>query len=226
MSADDRDADAGAPERIVALADVAQLLAVALEAFDGRLKSRWSDALRPLLLAPGATTTAAQRIARRRTRLAAFSCVCGPMPLLSAWGTPSGRWALMQPAAMLSRLCALAIALRPGVMRACVRRPAREALADALGPAFEPLNARALRGAAVPAPQAARGPVDWAWVGLRDVSRAGLWPSRSVRRWVLLSMPLRASAGPCPPRPSREQVVLAMTEVDVWFKDSQPAQAI
>lgn len=204
---------------VAALADVSQGLARRLDDLRGGLDPHWRARLQPGL--DFVCGTGARR-ASSRTRLAAFVSLCGPLPALAALATPAGRWSLLPCAALLARLCALALALRPGVLRACVRREAREALSRAIGPAFAPLQCAPAQGAALRAGDAARSPQDWAWTGFRDVARCGLWPARSVRRSVVLALPPRATriCIAARVRASPPELLQTMACVEAWFDDA------
>jgi Bacterial type III secretion protein (HrpB4) len=204
---------------VAALADASQALARRLDDLRGGLDPHWRMRLQPGL--EFVCGIGARRVSPR-VCLAAFVSLCGPLPALPALATPAGRWSLLPCAALQARLCALALALRPGVLRACVRREARKALAHAIGPAFAPLQCAPAHGAALPAGDAARSPQDWAWTGFRDVARCGLWPARSVRRRVVLALPPRAKRAPvaasvCVSPPALLQT---MARVDAWFDES------
>lgn len=129
--------------------------------------------------------------ARRRLMLRLFRSWCGPLPGLQDLATPAGRLALQGRLAMLSRLCAVALVSRPGVIRCCIERRARQALEGALGPAIEWLRESAHDGPAVPAHVAAWVPIQWACVGYADLSRIDAWPHRSLRRLARLALPVK-----------------------------------
>jgi hypothetical protein len=209
---------------VAALADVSQALARRLDDLCGGLDPHWRARLQPGL--EFVCRTGARRVSPR-VCLAAFVSLCGPLPALPALATPAGRWSLLPRAALQARLCALALALRPGVMRVCVRREAREMLSGALGPAFEPLQRAPAHGAALPAGDAARSPQNWAWTGFRDVARCGLWPARSVRRRVVLGLPPRATRASLAAgvRVSPQALLQTMARVDAWFDESPAGDA-
>lgn len=129
--------------------------------------------------------------ARRRAMASLFSRRCGPLPDLPTLATPGGRLALLDRHSLLSRLCALALLSRPGVMRCCIERRTRQAIELALGPALGALRAASNEGPVVPAPVAAWMPIQWACVGYADLVRAGVWSHRSLRRMVRLALPAR-----------------------------------
>jgi hypothetical protein len=201
---------------VAALADVSQALARRLDDLRIGLDPHWQARLQPGL---ELVCSAGARRASPRARLAAFVSLCGPLPALPALATPAGRWSLLPCAALQARLCALALALRPGVLRACVRREAREALSHAIGLAFAPLQCAPAHGAALPAGDAARSPQDWAWTGFRDVALCGLWPARSVRRSVVLALPPRATRASLAAsvRVSPPALLQTMARIDEWL---------
>jgi hypothetical protein len=130
-----------------------------------------------------------QGSARRRAMLALFRRWCGPLPDLQTLATPGGRLALQDRLQLLSRLCALALLSRPGVLRCCVERNARQSLEGALGPAVDALRDSSHEGPAVPGHIAAWVPIQWASVGFADLLHMGAWPHRSLRRLVRLALP-------------------------------------
>lgn len=128
---------------------------------------------------------------RRRLMLTLYRRWCGPLPDPRLLATPGGRLALHGRLGLLSRLCAVALAGRPGVLRCCVEIRARRALEGALGPAMAALRESARQGAVVPAQVAAWSPIQWACVGYADLALAGAWPHRGLRRLVRLALPAR-----------------------------------
>jgi hypothetical protein len=130
-----------------------------------------------------------QGAARRRVMQSLFRRWCGPLPGLEDLARPAGRLALQDRLQLLSRLCALALLSRPGVLRCCVERHARQSLEGALGPAVEALRESSHEGPAVPGHVAAWVPIQWACVGFADLLHVGAWPHRSLRRLVRLALP-------------------------------------
>lgn len=128
---------------------------------------------------------------RRRVLLALFRRWCGPLPGLEALATPAGRMALLGRVQLLSRLCTLALLSRPGALRCCVELRTRQSLEAAIGPAIGALRECSQEGPAVPGIVAAWVPIQWACVGYADLTRAGAWPHRSLRRLARLALPAR-----------------------------------
>lgn len=133
----------------------------------------------------GADAAASSRAAMLRR----FVAHIGGLPALASLLQPAARLALLPREDIRSRLCALALAGRPGVLRCCVDKATRQALQQSLGPAWTPLCAISRRGSnAGPAP-APRSPLEWACVGYADW-RAALLPGEPVlHRLVGLSLP-------------------------------------
>lgn len=183
-------ADAPAGSLAVTLAE---RLAERARAFEQRLDTLtdlldpgWHAASRmPALVAPlppGA--------ARRRVMLRLFRRWCGPLPSLPELDHAAGALGLLPRDALQARLAALALHLRPGALRCCVERRARQALEAALGPAFAALHDAAQGGMPVTPAQAAWAPLQWACVGYADLAAARAWPQRSLRRLVRLALPV------------------------------------
>lgn len=144
----------------------------------------------------GAPAGSASRLAMMRLFLAEI----GGMPALATFLQPAARLALLPRADIQGRLCALALACRPGVLRCCVDKGARRALQNALGSAWEPVAALGRRGGTASEAQTSRTPLHWACVGYGDW-RAGLVPGEAVlHRLVGLSLPaatLEATLAEC-----------------------------
>lgn len=118
----------------------------------------------------------------------------GALPRLDRLADPLARLCLLPRAEVLNRLCTLAIARRPGVLRCCIDREARARLRTALGDSLEPLTAISRHGKAVDEAVAAWSPLVWACIGWSDWT-AVLPPSDgAVREIVRLSMPRRMIA--------------------------------
>ncbi|MFE8646289.1 type III secretion protein HrpB4 [Sphingomonas sp. NCPPB 2930] len=156
-----------------------------------------------------------------RLGLAVFRTVCGPVPALTDFDVPPGRWCLLSREDRLARLAALGLAGMPGALRACVRRAPRQALEVVLGPAYDVLLALG-DGAAAAAPQVAeRPPAAWALDGYLALCRAGRWPDRGVRRWVRLGLPRAPWQDMSPLRPGPHAVhgcLQHLPAVDGWFR--------
>jgi Bacterial type III secretion protein (HrpB4) len=128
-------------------------------------------------------------LARRRAALVVYQRWCGPLPQPGALVLCGGALGLCGRDELLARLCSLALALRPGVLRCCVDGRVREMFRRALGESFELLRAQVQGGRPVPARVARLEPLTWACVGYRDAVRAGLLPARGLRRLVRLALP-------------------------------------
>lgn len=180
------EAQAGSPPpETGGLAQLAQVFQYRLDHLTDGADASWQALAdtRPLFeqLPPGAS--------RRRVMLSLFRRWCGPLPGLQTLATPAGRLAMQGRLQLLSRLCALALLSRPGVLRCCVERSARQSLEGALGPAVDALRESSHEGPAVPGHVAAWVPIQWACVGYADLSRAKAWPHASLRRLVRLALP-------------------------------------
>lgn len=127
--------------------------------------------------------------ARRRLTLQLFRRWCGPLPALADLAAPGGRLALHARMPLLGRLCALALLSRPGVIRCCVERDARQALEQGLGATFELLRQLADGGPPVSGYAASWTPMQWACAGYADLVRVRAWPHRSLRRLARLALP-------------------------------------
>lgn len=184
-----------------ALAALARAFQRRLDELPDHVDASWkrAAALRPLLQALPAGA------ARRGVMRHLFSQWCGPMPGLQDLQGPCGHLVLLGRVPMLSRLCALALAARPGALRCCVERPVRKALERALGPAFSPLREGAAGGMPVRADVAAWMPIQWACVGYVDLLRAGLWRQAALLRLARLGLPSTL------PVPTREPWLPAAT---------------
>jgi hypothetical protein len=180
------------------VSDARQLAALAwalqrrLEALTDHVDPSWHG---PLARMRG-LETAVSGEARSRVMTALFREFCGPLPPLGLLAESTGRLAMLSRDQMLSRLCALALLGRLGVLRCCVEQRARAALLDHLGPAYEALKSRSARGAAVRGEVAAWAPLAWSWVGYRELERAQAWPHRSLRMLARLALPAQREGEP------------------------------
>jgi len=116
----------------------------------------------------------------------------GGLPALGRFADPLPRLGLLPRGELLQRLCTLALARRPGVLRCCIDRAVRAPLQRALGDSFAPLAAMSAQGRPVEAAQAAWSPVQWACVGFADWSAALTAADRPVRELVRWSLPRAA----------------------------------
>jgi len=134
--------------------------------------------------------------ARNRVMTALLRECCGPLPPLGLLAESTGRLAMLNRDQMLSRLCALALLGRLGVLRCCVEQRARAALHQRLGPAYEALKSRSAQGSAVRGEVAAWAPLAWSWVGYRELERAQAWPHRSLRMLARFALPAQRDGEP------------------------------
>lgn len=166
-----------------------------------------------------AEAIAADTSSGARLRLALFEHVCGPIPALPRLSGLSARWSMLCGDALIGRLCAFALLGRPGVLRCCVQRAAREALAELLGPAFGPLNRLTRHGRPFHEDITVLTPLAWACIGYVDLTRQAAWPTRSLRRLVRLGLPHDASIRYA--RRMRPTVQLdseqGMQTIEAWF---------
>lgn len=173
------------------LASLAQALQQRLEALHDGMDPSWRA---PLGLAQSSQDWDQGAVGQRMS-IALYERSCGPLPPLPSLDHPAGRLALMDRQQMLSRLCALALMGRPGVLRCCVERSSRAALQQCLGTAYGALRG-IQEGTPVPSEVAAWSPLAWAWVGYRELVREGMWPDRGLRRLARLSLPLSRQEEP------------------------------
>ncbi len=113
----------------------------------------------------------------------------GGLPSLRRFADPLTRLSFLPRGELLHRLCTLALARRPGVLRCCIDRSVRAPLQRALGDSFEALSVMSRRGKPVDASTASWSPVVWACVGFSDWSARLMPQDQAVRRIVELSMP-------------------------------------
>ncbi|MCW7540286.1 hypothetical protein OOT46_20845 [Aquabacterium sp. A7-Y] len=127
--------------------------------------------------------------ARRHAARRLFASRCGGPPALPRLLDSAGRWALLARPALTRRLCALAIVRRPGVLRCCIEKPARQGLRAALGEWFERIEQTAEGGRSVSARVAHWSPMHWACVGYWDWVGQLQADDGALRRLVRLSLP-------------------------------------
>lgn len=113
----------------------------------------------------------------------------GALPRLESLADPLARLCLLPRAEVLNRLCTLAIARRPGVLRCCIDREARARLRTALGESLEPLTAISRHGKAVDEAVAAWSPLVWACIGWSDWTAVLSPGDGAARELVRLSLP-------------------------------------
>jgi hypothetical protein len=210
--APDAAADAPSPATLAALA---QAFAQRLDRLPDALDASWHEASRTATLVAGLPPGAA----RRRVMLRLFERWCGPLPALPALATPVGQLGLLERGPLLTRLCALALLGRPGALRCCVERRARQALQQALGPVFDALNDASQGGTPVAPAVTQWSPLQWACAGYADLAQARAWPQRSLRRLARLALPTQwpvpRGAGVLPP--AQLSAPLAMRRLDSLF---------
>ncbi|UXH78285.1 type III secretion protein HrpB4 [Roseateles amylovorans] len=113
----------------------------------------------------------------------------GGLPRLRRFADPLTRLCLLPRGDLLHRLCTIALARRPGVLRCCIDRSVRAPLQRALGDSFDALAAMSRSGKPVDAATANWSPVVWACVGFADWSAQLAPEDDAVRQIVQLSMP-------------------------------------
>ena len=197
------------------LAALARAFAQRLDRLPDALDASWHEASRTATLVAGLP----QGEARRRVMLRLFERWCGPLPALPALATPVGRLGLLERGPLLTRLCALALLGRPGALRCCMERRVRQALQQALGPAFDALNQASQGGVPVAPAVAQWSPIEWACAGYADLAQARAWPQRSLRRLARLALPTQwpIPRGPAVLPPAQLSAPLAMRRLDSLF---------
>jgi len=168
-------------------------LAQAAAAFQAKL-SRLPDDVDPeRLTQPGTPwgwlASLRDPLARQRAMVRLFPKILGTWPSIDRLLERAGRVALLDRAAMLRQWCLLALAGRPGVLRCCIDRQARDALKAMLGPAFDPMAAVGTRGRAVSERAGVWTPVHWACVGYMDWTALLQTQDSGLRRIARLSLP-------------------------------------
>jgi hypothetical protein len=174
------------------LAALAWALQRRLEALSDDVDPSWHGPLARM----GGLEMAVAGEARGRVVTTLFRQYCGPLPPLGLLAESASRLALLDREQLLSRLCALALLGRLGVLRCCVEQQARAALHQHLGPAYEVLKSRGARGAAVRGEVATWAPLAWSWVGYRELEHAQAWPHPSLRKLARLALPTKRSGEP------------------------------
>lgn len=172
-------------------AEIAALVALA-RAFEAKLQRLHEDldpAWQAELAQRWAGLAALAEPARAALRPALFIDLCGGLPALPRLMDPLARLVLLPREDLVGRLCALALARRPGVLRCCVDRQALDAMRRALGTHFDPLMALSQHGRPLGDAATRWSPAHWACMGYFDwVSR--LAPNDGVlRRVARLSLP-------------------------------------
>lgn len=155
-----------------------------------RAKPRWAAIARcGVSEAALADETNASTAVFRNLQMSLFLKHIGGLPDLTALLQPWAQLALLPRERILSQLCALALACRPGALRCCIDKTVRQRLQLALGPAFAPLATLSRDGRPVAEELVRRTPAEWACVGFEDW-RHSLVPGQPVlHRLVALSLP-------------------------------------
>jgi hypothetical protein len=162
---------------------------------------------------------------QRRVAVAAFRHWCGDLPQPQQLSDTCHSLALCDRQELLARLCALALMLRPGVLRCCVDARVREMLRTALGESFDALRTQTRGGRPVPSQLARREPLVWACVGFQDLLSAGLLPCLALKKLIRMSLPKQwpvlAHETETLPQPTAAQVRQAMASV-ITIRGDQP----
>ncbi|WP_374568180.1 hypothetical protein [Ideonella sp.] len=173
------------------LAEWAVALGTRLEGLHLDLDAEWRDEIMPTWRFADALAPA--QVRRLMPRL--WAQRLGGLPPLERLAEPLPRLCLLPRTEVLSRLCTLAIARRPGVLRCCIDRDARAHLRAALAASFEPLMVVSRLGKPVDSTVANWSPVVWACIGWADWC-AALPPADGLaRELVRLSLPRRMLDG-------------------------------
>ncbi|SEK24887.1 type III secretion protein (HrpB4) [Roseateles sp. YR242] len=146
----------------------------------------------------------------------------GHWPALGRFDDPLTRLCLLPRGDLLQRLCTLALARRPGVLRCCIDRSVRAPLQRALGDTFSVLSTFSPQGRPVDAAQAAWSPVQWACVGFADWSAALAGDSRLITTLVRWSLPRQAldqvlDAAPVPAERPVAAALAALGQAEVTW---------
>jgi Bacterial type III secretion protein (HrpB4) len=193
-----------------------------LDSWHEQLDPSWHDS--PLMKCLSGFAGYAESV-QRRAVVALFRHWCGDLPQPHELSDPHHALALCDRAELLARLCALALVLRPGVLRCCVDARVRKLLHIALGDSFDALRAQTRGGRPVSVQVARQEPLVWACIGFQDLVSAELLPCRALQRLIRLSLPrawpLVAADLESSPKPTASQVSLAMASV-LTIRGDQP----
>ena len=128
--------------------------------------------------------------ARRRLAARLFEQHVAPLPDLARMADRHARVALLPREQILRQLCMLALARRPGALRCCIERQARQDLQAQLGAGYERLMSVSCGGRAPPEHTTRWTPMHWSCVGFFDWAALLHSSDRALRRLVRLSLPL------------------------------------
>jgi Bacterial type III secretion protein (HrpB4) len=141
---------------------------------------------------------------------------CGGMPLLTEFNPSSARLALLPRAEIHVQLCALAIARRPGVLRCCVDKQARQSLQASLGSRLSALKVLSLSSQQVSPESANWRPMRWVCIGYRDWCETIAPRTPTIHRMVALSLPeaMLHEVLAAPAEPAEHGVVVALQRLE------------
>jgi hypothetical protein len=183
---------APAPASANAAEEAAQLVRCAL-AFEHKLHGmaddldpEWQEALQPQW---GFLDELHSGAARRQALVRVLGARLGGLPALRRLLEPAPQLALLDRPSLLKRLCILALARRPGMLRCCIERPVRHALQSALGDDFDTLVALSRSGSPYHHESIGWSPMEWACTGYFDWATMLLDDDAALRRIVRLSLP-------------------------------------
>ena len=199
------------------LAECARAFERKLQGIEHDLDPEWREALRPtwpFLEGLPAGVPRQQLVSRL------LVTQMGGLPALERLLDPAARLVLLERPALLSRLCMLALARRPGMLRCCIERPVRQALMGALDEDFDVLMRLTLAGA--PFRHEATGwvPMQWACAGYFDWAALLVSGDGVLRRIARLSLPRRLlrrvqELRPVPAQLSSRRALAALAEAGV-----------
>jgi hypothetical protein len=202
----------------LALADAARACETKLGTLMDDLDAEWQQILKPQWTF---LDQLPEGPARRSLTSRLFISHLGGLLPLHRLVHPMLRIALLPRPDLLNRLCALAIARRPGVLRSCIDRQVRDSMRQALLDMFDPLMQLSRQGRPVDEATASWSPIIWACVGYVDwqQTRPRAEDVR-VHQLVRLSLPKRMLEGisgqnPVPAEKSTEQALAALKDMGV-----------
>jgi len=155
---------------------------------------------------------------KARGRLVArlYPRLFGPWPSLARLDDRATRLALLDRDRLVSHLCRLALAARPGALRCCIARDVRRALQASLGDAFDGLLRGGTGGRAIPETAAGWSPLHWACLGFLDWATLLQPEDKPLRRLVEASLPpgLLGMPAACSTVPRERSAAKAVEELD------------